>query len=629
MDNELSFQSLIDYFERRTAHVERVASNYRHGDAPQYPPFFVFLGADAMRGFEGIARNVLDLWPQYADSFRFVGADCEGDGLRYWSLGMDDAGASRAEVITERELANEFASLFARDDVFEKMTLAHLYFVLDTSSIKAEAIDEFDALVAAIPHLMDVLQLDESMARCSLTVLLNSDFARRVVAKQLRSRIADMSEHMRDWKCNSIFLLSNHRNDGVMLPSWDECYRIASLYIALSDCSDNTIVNQLFDDRVLTASYAIVRKPTRAIGQISLDLLLLGLNDYSGSANADLLQVADIEHRLGVTGEGTLSVIDDDAGQLIRMIVPSAAQLRYFPQREFFDYSDLSRYTYDSFDEACMGALSAYLEQKQRYQLMVDGTQQSAWARSYGALLRKNFSIDELIYLGDHLERVREVLEDSRRREIIPSVIEGASSKLRMALSQNPQVIDLFVRQVNAEAQRARGFRKIWHDLLDSLRSVRKVREEDSLIEYYSQRARTFLRAEGRRLGSEFATQATVEELRAFLNHVIDALIDSDSVFAAPFEAELMMRLNAVNDGADTFGWIYSNLTGNNLRTYLQVYFALDDPISKGVFIEDGTELGRRLRQTLPGGTYFYNTGNNRWAEAINLYAIDAGNINQ
>lgn len=629
MDTELSFQSLIDSFVRRDILVERDASNYRHGDGPQFPPFYVFLGADARATFCGVARELLELWPAFSDSMRFVSADFDDDGrLSYWSLRLDNHNEAHAVQLNEDDLLDELENLLNVDKVYSgHMSTVCVYYFIDTSSLTSA--EELDVLVDSIPHIQDVLQLGKGDARCSLTILLNRSVRRRVVARELRKRIADRAAHLADSCIDGIFLLSNYRNDGHLDENWDECHRIVALYIALSNCDDYRIVNQLYNKQVLTASYAKVNKPVRDIGQVCVDVLLRGVNTYGAPANRDLLNEDGIEGRLGITDDGTFEVIDRNAAQLINAIVPSLDQLSHFPQDGYRDFSDLSAYTYASFDEACLGALSVYLGIRQREYLRIDGSKKSEWARLYGQQLQAQFSIDELIYLGEHIQDVKTLFWSLKEGRSSGGVIEGAKDKLRRELSRDSAVIALLVRQIEIEAQRARAFRGLWNELLASLTKVHPVENEDSLVAFYERKTNTFLRNKGAELGKQFSKTANVEELRAFLERSINDLIESDDVFAAPFDAELMQRLNEVNDGADAFDWIYSNLTGTKLQTYLQVDFALDEPMVKAVFAEARTRLKERLARALPAQTCFYDTGCGYWIEAMNIHFVDVGNISQ
>lgn len=625
VSNNLSFQSLIKYFDNRVMQIEKDARKYVHGDAPQYPPFIVFLGKEAADTCEGVAKNLFELWPQYTDKICFVGMSKEDSGIRQSHFKFTDDGVVDAKPLDTAQLLDEFDELFADETAFDRMTMTHIYYVLDTSSIATE--DEFLAQLEIIPYIKNSLQVDEFSARDSLILLLRSDMRRRAMARRIRTHLASFANESIGSGCDSVFLLSNYRNDGVMLRSWDECYRIAALFMALSNCENELINKQLFHHGVLTASYSIVQKPTCGIGQVVLDVFLRGLNDYVRPVTNDLLAGANIKAKLGITDDGTFKVIDDDAQQLLKAIVPTERDLAFFPRSDFAE-RDISRMSFADFDRACMGALSTYLTQQQKRYLMVDGQQKKSWAKAYVELLRQNFSVDELIYLGNHLPAVRDFLLSQRVGDDSGGVIGGAYSKLRIALSRNLQVIDIVVDQIRDEAKRANDFRAIWKDLLGSLLSIRPIEDHD-LVEFYGQKVTNFLDLHGKELGKKFATQSSVDELRFFLQQSIDDLIDSDEVFSAQFEAELMQRLDTTKDSADSFKWIFTRLTGENLKTYLQINFALDAPVAKAVFVEGQSELNAKLHESLTSDVYFYNTGSNRWVEAFNVYAVDAGNLDQ
>lgn len=626
VDNEITFKELIDYFADCVTRSEDDAAKYIHGEVPQHPPL-VFLLGDDERSFVGIANNLFGLWPQYKNKLRFVGASiCDGEVCHRW-LRFDAGGSVVSVGIDQGQLAEVFEELFADADPFAKMAMAHVYYIVDTTSI--DTFEAFESLMQLIPLYKRTFDDCGFRLRDSLVVLLKSDMRRRPVARRIRAYLAGFETGDCGIDCNSVLVLSSHRNDGVLLRSWSKCYRIASLFMALSNSKNETTNSMLFQRRVLTASYAAVKKPVHAIGQVVVDDILRKLDTCVNVIPYDLFEEDEIDAKLGVTRDGTFEVIDAGADLSLRHIVPTEDELALFPRNRISGV-DVSRITYRDFDALSMGALSTYLEQRRKRLLVEDERQRRRWKDSYGTLLRRNFSIDELIYLGAHLEDVRNRLASPDSREVIGGVRAGAFDKLKITMARDPQVIDLFVEQVRCEAKRAGDFRSMWRRLLDSLLDVPDV-DDEALKEFYQQRADAFIDElqYGNDLGRQFSSQPNVDALRTFLYGVVDRLIDSDKVFTDSFEKELQKRLDSAEEGADVNNWIYQHLTRENLHTYLQVNFALGAPIAKAVFLEGESELKTRLCAFMPVDTQFYHTGNNRFVEALNIYAVDGENLNQ
>lgn len=618
MSNNVTMEHLIRHFENKLQQIDRNHHGSGGGKEPRFPMLVVCLGEDAMRGCEAIASNLFQIWPQYRPELEFLGVQIDEEGTAYYHINSADGGLS-LDRIPVSETGPVMSKIFSDRSHFRDKSKLCIYFVLDTTSCAIH--EDFQAWIGMINVIKNDLGVGSLDTLDMLVLQLNENFTHRDIALQIRNDVS--SYFNREGFCQSVFLLSNRRDDNTILEEWGICYRIIAAIIALSNNEDSLSSQKLFGRKLFTVSYAHKEKPCQDIGQVIVECLmdkLESLVQKLGSSSAELMADAELPARLGLSPEGTMTILDSYVDRVLLSQLPSQEQLEYFPRRDSEEHGLLSELPEEEFNALTMNAWNSYLEQ------IANRARSGDWNSSYAGLLRKNFFADELIHLEDHLEAIRSRMLHAGMLPPIQNVMEGAPAKLKRMLSQNPDTIEAFLEIIRTQGEDARVFAQERSRLLRSGAALFPI-DDDTINSFYTAKMRDYFDLHESELEQELKAVRDIDGLCRLLENTIDQIISSDSVFSQPFENEFESRLRAGNRPEDAKQYIRQALTVNDVYRYLQVNFNLGEPVLSAVLLKEGTPLYGNLRNNLDPNTYYYNTGYSNMAEAINIYYIRNGDL--
>ncbi len=622
LEQENTMQRLIRHFEDRLQEIER----YKHDNngerkEPRFPMLVVCLGEDAMDGSREIAANLLRLWPQYRSELLFLGVRWTEDGLAYFRLESTDISPL---PLAPDQVSNLLTGIFSTKSHFRDKNRFCMYYILNTTGFASD--EEFDTWTKAICQVKHDLGVDTLDTLDMLILQLNEDFSRRRSARRIRNRVAAFYTSPEKSFCRSIFLLSNKRNDNTLLEEWGICYRIIANVIALSNNTDGSVSSQLFERRVFTASYAYKGKPSQDIGQVIVEDLFDRMSNmieflrHSDAAATNLLSDKMLPSRLGLTKEETLTFLDEYVDNILVPRMPKPEQLEYFPRRDNRDHGLMCELSANEFNEITMNAWDCYLSQ------LASKASGGGWRETYAALLSKNFFVDELIFLGTHLDAVRAILSKAGSLYQKMKVLDAASAKLKAVLSSDPTVIDILVETVRSQSEQARAFVEARTQLFRSRENLFPV-TDDTIRPFYTAQTRDYFDHNQEQLEAELRRIREIRELIRFLEGIIDKIIDSNSIFNAPFEQEFEARLCASDQPYDAKQYIRQQLTVDDVYTYLPMNFGLGEQLISAILLKTGTPLYENLRSNLDSTVYYYNTGYGNMAESIVIYKVNMENL--
>ena len=118
-----------------------------------------------------------------------------------------------------------------------------------------------------------------------------------------------------------------------------------------------------------------------------------------------------------------------------------------------------------------------------------------------------------------------------------------------------------------------------------------------------------------------------MEELDSFLKELVETILQSEPIFHAPFEEELQKRLDVASNPIDSRSYIRSKLTGDEIKTYLRVSFALQEMALSAILLKKNTPLHKNLISNLSEMIYYYDTGCGDGAEALVIYQVEVSNL--
>lgn len=624
MTTTLTMQNLINYFEDRLRQVDRQNLGDLTGKEPQYPQLVIYLGKDASNAHEAISSNLLQTWPQYQDELKFLCVQKEAT-LTYSEFLI---GSNRCIDLTEDRVREIASAMFGTKMHFADRSKLLVYYILDTTSLLS--LDDFLSWVPVVQSVKKLLCPDLTDLLDMLFLLLNENLVRQKTAAQIRDYLSGFYKDNEIRKSvNSVLLLSNRRSDNAILEDWEIAYKIVTAAIALCNNDDTQITKRIFCNSILTASYAREEKPIAQIGQVIVKNLLTALADNIPRSDPKLLDDPKLAEKLGLTNNGTFSMLDKYAETNLYSLLPTDEQLEFFPRRDSNAQTGMCLMSATAFDEYTMGAWNQYLAEIARTaqeRVEMNSIVRQNWSNEYRRHLVSTFSKEEILYLADHADDVAEIMGKTRLPSYDSKVLAAAKEQLKYMLSNDPKLIQIFVNALQQQGETALEFTQSWNALLKSRRQIFGVRDAN-MSAFYERKIRNFMDRKGSEVYASFVAIHETDELIELLHNTIADIIDSDEIYTAAFEDELESRLNEDALPTDAKQYIRKKLTGNGVFTYLQTNFALGEPVVSSILLKIGTPLYNNLYSNLAPTTYYYNTGSSSAAEALVIYEVSKENL--
>lgn len=624
--NNIEVNDLIHYFETRLRQKNEYGVSAFAGEGPKYPMAVVYLGTEAAKAHGELFQRLSRIWPPFKNEICFFEAllSDEQEELKFFSMGEEKPG----EELTKDSMNARVSGLFGVDTHFGDFSRMMVFYVMDTTAVTTAG--EFDKWVQAIGTARMRLMAENQMSL--LTVFLNEKFEHKENAGNIKEEIGRMfyGEDAKERVVNSIFLLSNKRNDSALLNDWKLCYRILADIIVLSNNHDAQIASAMFRSTVKTVGYALEEKPSKKIAQVVIANLIKQLDDYRIKADGPaLLADEELPKRLGIGNSGLLEILDRYADERLIPMLPSEEELEYFPRSFKDDTRAAKNYSAEEFDNMTMGAWSCYLKNlvsRANTKVSGSGQQMEQWKREYQEFLAGQFTADELTILEHNRDAIKRMFQNVQKPASGGEVLFSAKAMLKYHMSSNESLTDCFVDALSEEASDAEKFVNAWSSLTRSLGGMFGV-HDDSLRDFYEKRARVFFDRHGSELKQQFNRLQNVSSLWGFLTQTIDQMLNSDPIYSEPFEDELQERLEAAANPMDSRSYIRTHLTGNEVKTYLHVSFALERPVLTAMLLKQGTPLHMNLKENLDSNICYYDTGCGDTAETLAVYQVDQSNL--
>jgi len=404
--------------------------------------------------------------------------------------------------------------------------------------------------------------------------------------------------------------------------------RVAAV-IALSNNDEAQVATSVFCNSILTVSFAREEKPISQIGQIVVKNLLTDLAENIPHTDLKLLEDLKLNEKLGLTKNGTFTMLDRYAENTLYALLPTPEQLELFPRRDANAQTAMDNMSAKSFNEYTMGAWNQYvagIAQTAMEKVAMNSTIRQSWSSEYRKHLVGAFNKEEILYLSDHIDDVTEIMRKTRLPSYDAKVLSAAKDQLSYMLSSDENLIRLFTDAILQQGEVAAEFTRSWSELLKSRRTLFEVRDTN-MVTFYERKVRNFLDRRGSDIYTQFSAIHDTPSLISFLEGLIEDIIDSDDIFSAAFEDELETRLNEDSQSTDAKQYIRKKLTGSDVFTYLQTNFALGEPLVSSILIKIGTPLYKNLYSNLSPTTYYYNTGSSSAAEALVIYEVTKENL--
>lgn len=509
MNTSVSISDLIQYFDEKLRQIDRRRIGDNIGKEPQFPMLVLFMGENAIEGFSEVYTRLIQFWPQYQNELVFLGiGDC-ANAIECFDLSMDNSEVVREKIDLDK-LGDRVSSLFGLRSHYQDRSKLFIYYILDTT--RFTNVSNFRTWMETIKKVKIYCGVDNVDLLDLLFLLLNENIGeRRTVAIDIKNCLYDYLESY----ITSVMLLSNRRSDYTILEEWSLVYRIVSDIVALTNNCDTQITGRVLRPGVFTASYEFEEKPTTQIGQVIIRELIEKLSNESFDSRIAIMQDDSLGQKLGLSSEKTLTILDDYAEQALYKLLPGEDKLALFPRRDAVEYDNLSSYSEREFNEITMNSWKSYLRQivsQAQEHIRRDSSMRIRWREAYSRTISNNFSIGELIWMKDHLDEIRNLLNNARQPSPETKVLSAAKSQLRFLLSSNRSIMDIFVAEIEELGKNAESFLETWQQLLRSRLTLHPVRDEN-LTKFYERKATAFFDHNGSYIAEQFSHISNMEEL--------------------------------------------------------------------------------------------------------------------
>lgn len=446
----IEVDDLIQYFEEKLRQTDEDSIGAFSGTRPKYPMAVVYLGEKSAQIHKKLSGMINRIWPPYKKELCFWGTRQNHTMFCYDENGVQSE-------LDAKDLQASVNYLFGTSTHFADRNRMMVYFVLDTTDISNE--EEMKKWEEVMAWTEQEIKVENQMTM--LTVLLNEDFEHTEEARVIKNEIGEaMYAETKRMPADSVFLISNRRNDNAIISDWYQCCRILADLIVLSDGFDASVTTQLFGPVVQTAGYALVEKPSAHIAQVVVSSLVEKLNTYRRKKDTSLILDDDhLDEKLGITREGTIAILDEYGERELAPLLPTPEQLECFPRYTDEEFGSVSQMSEEDFNKLTMNAWDSYLEKiiQKAERMISEGTVlKDQWKKEYRSQLSQYFSADELISLADSEVAIRKRFKNLTEPGSMEPVLIAAKNKLKYKLSVNDTMVNFFLNCLKEEGERKR-----------------------------------------------------------------------------------------------------------------------------------------------------------------------------
>ncbi|KIR01552.1 hypothetical protein P261_00366 [Lachnospiraceae bacterium TWA4] len=613
----LDAQKLIDDFKNQLVGTNQNIYNLDNDqNQPHYPMIFIFLGEEATKGYSMISNNIFKIWHQFQQELLFLEV-IQDEETKYIKLEREGKTS-----LTIEELNKEIVFLFSRETHFRNKHNLYITFLFDSTECKS--VEEFNKWLEISNTLGNMLGSFANTFK-EMTILLNENELNTDLPRKLRRELAKYNNQEGSAldSCDGILVFSNRLEDGTRLgdKDMDNCYRMISSAMVLSNNKDTTVASRFLNKEILTARYSVEEKPVKEISQVIVTQLVRRLYEHVTKENRVLNIDSKILKDLKITEQGTFEVLDDYAEQEIQKM--NLDILKFFPRKTMEEIGDIKSLSSAEFDEITMNAWTNYLlkiVQKVFDQAQNEGGIYEQWKKQIKESLNSKFSKEGLMFLRKNKEQLYQLIknrqqEPSRERRIL----DVAREKLKYLFSSDEDILQAFMDIIDEEGELAEAFINGITELNNSIARLFKINDK-TITSYYEPKVDQFL-------NSHLELFEQLNGSFVDIKKILEEILSGDESFKLSFDKEYAERLKIVKGlkPSNAASMIREDLV-NNQSTYLKIPFGLGSPRLSAILLKKDESspdtLYRHLKTFFDETMYYYNTNCNDAAEFIALYEV-------
>ena len=619
----ITVHSLINQVEEELCRMENNAPTANSYRTPEFPMLVVYLGEDSISGHKDISENLFRMWPAFRNELQFIGLKKTASDFECESL--DSNNSIGSAPLKYDDISGYVRQLFNKTTHFNKFDSFIVYYILDTSSIGGG--EEFQSWLSIINRFIEAMDVDMNMVNSLLCVLLEGGITHEKEYKEIRSVLAKMTDgSMPDCPAVNTMVAGKYLSNGTLLPDWSDVYHIVASTIALSNDHSVDSRRPFFSYPVITPYYARVCKTVDQMSQIIVDEFLEFLSEkIKIGSTYSLANIDDLNNRLGITQQGSVSMVEKLVEREVEAYYPTYDQLVMFPVKDWENPVDFNGVTKEQFDELTMGGWSAFLTSlKSR---ISNSLMESGLKRQYAKQLETKFSTKELSCFADNLTELKHIFHNSSRKlDCSDDFFARSKKEMVSSISTSETVLEQLIQAVTETSARAKAMERTWQAIFDSKNEIHH--SKDAVLKaFYHQRLVEYFDKHGQEIITVFRNCQSEGELQQCFDEQLVHYLHHDPVFHLSFAKSLAMILAANGLPLTPAQYIQEKIV--NSTTYFHALSQIDQSAGSAAIIMDidEKELYKELKQILPSSVFYYDTNMVGSIEYIQMFKLEHGHF--
>lgn len=604
-------KDISELMEQLMRLLEQQSAVAMTSNRPYHPTAIVYAGMKSWEAKKDIEQTLRSVWRARADAIcHFLQKDgaysVPNQSGSFWNL-------------SEREALDAIDDMFGKDDCFK--ALGDLFLCLVQNTAEYTSLEEFRRDYMGLDVFGE--ETDYNLKTMKL-VLLDESSRGKALAEEIRTYLSEQMTN-EDPACRTTVILSNRMSGGALLKNrmLQENFVLAANIILIANGMNQTFspmhatLFPVTNRSYITAAYARVTKPNRAICEVMVNTLL---NWLATSFNkGTTLSVNDINTKLGIAG-GTMELMTSCFKKYMVSGIPGREILECLP-RSTASLEPVGGLPFNVFNSTTMNSFDLFFRQN-----VVSACEAEASIHQF----RRDFK--------NHIQREFSHKEaaTSLTPQIIDSILKGINTAapaetlpaytymVSLVETQYCRTMIAVCRDVLMEMSEAsRSYIRQINNLVDDF-NLNYMMDIDATVEgYYAPLTTQFL---NREVGMELTNRlngATLSD-EAILDAIYDSLamiISSHPIFAMPLAEEMTQRMGG---NVNTMHVTVKQMLTGDLSEKVRIRAAINpNRFTEIMMLDTKCDVFNFLENIFPGMEHM-NTSNSNAIELVQFYNVAA-----
>lgn len=591
------------------------------GTNPKFPLIIVYLGNETDCIHKDLSNELFQVWSSYKESIEFLHVKYDDGNYIYKRIKSFEQ--LTYKDVDGEDVQNVFTEILGEDRFFEDKNQIYVHYILNSNEINdKEQLNKWFGFIKTFKNNTNKNCLS------LLTLLLDkSNKQKEQLSNLIQNEISVYLENNNITEiCDSVYMLSNERQDGTIFKSWNKVVPSIADIIMLTVSNLDSVKSSIYQSKskVFYTSFNRVEKPSYQIAQVVVSELINYVNKLINEQKTNISFDSIRDKLLIKNGIFQYSEVYIDTN--IKPLLPTKEQLNFFPRKNL-NKCDLSKMTEDGFNDETMNTWSTFFQSLKEKLPNNDEEILEKWKEQYLKYLEDNFDINEKECIFQSVDKVFELLNCEKDNDMYnPNILDNTVYRLKLDLSKDEKVKNQVIKSsIDGLKKNVDKFYSDWSKFVKNLNEKQRIYDK-TIVNYYSNITKNFLNLNVNVIAEDLKKCSSMQDIEAVLGCFLDKLANSHKAFRDPFVEEIKQRL-AYGEIKDAINYIKGQMIGGKVYTYFSPNLSINAPEQTVVFMQTGTDLYNSLKNTLNNKTVYYDTGVNYKADVIRIHVLDKDNL--